>query len=393
MHELRGEPEPGLAELLRAPLPRRPRHRRGLQGRRASEDRGSPRSRTTSPSSSARCRTSRAIAADCPLPDAPVPVLPLDDIGAVADAALALAEPLAGRRSRRSPPPARRPASSGRARLQGRGALDLRAAAPTGSTAMAQLSNDCFAFGGELMSVDEARALIAERIAGRRRRRGRAAHRGRRARAGRATSRRPSTCRPSTTPPSTATRCASPTSSRAARPCSPVVGRDCGRRRARASRAGARRGAHLHRRADAGGSRHGLHAGGRRRGRRRGRAAGRAQAGARTGGSPARTRPRQRRRLPPGAASRRATSRSSRRSDSPPCRSATPLRVAVFSTGDEVVSPGEPLAAGKALRRQPLHAAGDAAPARLRARPISASCATSRARLPGRSPARPPITT
>src|SRR4051812_50006348 len=30
---------------------------------------------------------------------------------------------------------------------------------------MAQLSNDCFAFGGELMSVDEATALIAERIA------------------------------------------------------------------------------------------------------------------------------------------------------------------------------------------------------------------------------------
>ena len=30
---------------------------------------------------------------------------------------------------------------------------------------MAQLSNDCFAFGGELMSVDDATALIAERIA------------------------------------------------------------------------------------------------------------------------------------------------------------------------------------------------------------------------------------
>ena len=30
---------------------------------------------------------------------------------------------------------------------------------------MAQLSNDCFAFGGELMSVDEAKALIAARIA------------------------------------------------------------------------------------------------------------------------------------------------------------------------------------------------------------------------------------
>ncbi|HZB38462.1 MAG TPA: molybdopterin molybdenumtransferase MoeA, partial [Beijerinckiaceae bacterium] len=30
---------------------------------------------------------------------------------------------------------------------------------------MAQLSNDCFAFGGELMTLDEARALIAERLA------------------------------------------------------------------------------------------------------------------------------------------------------------------------------------------------------------------------------------
>src|SRR3954465_587556 len=30
---------------------------------------------------------------------------------------------------------------------------------------MAQLSNDCFAFGGELMSVDEATTLIGERIA------------------------------------------------------------------------------------------------------------------------------------------------------------------------------------------------------------------------------------
>src|SRR5918993_3689064 len=31
--------------------------------------------------------------------------------------------------------------------------------------AMAQLSNDCFAFGGELLSLDAARALISERLA------------------------------------------------------------------------------------------------------------------------------------------------------------------------------------------------------------------------------------
>src|SRR5947208_2140627 len=30
---------------------------------------------------------------------------------------------------------------------------------------MAQLSNDCFAFGGALMAVDQASALIAERLA------------------------------------------------------------------------------------------------------------------------------------------------------------------------------------------------------------------------------------
>src|SRR5215210_1779656 len=29
---------------------------------------------------------------------------------------------------------------------------------------MAQLTNDCFAFGGELMSIDNARALILERL-------------------------------------------------------------------------------------------------------------------------------------------------------------------------------------------------------------------------------------
>ena len=37
-----------------------------------------------------------AIASDRPVPGAPVPVLPLDDVGAVADAVLALAEPLDG---------------------------------------------------------------------------------------------------------------------------------------------------------------------------------------------------------------------------------------------------------------------------------------------------------
>ena len=42
------------------------------------------------------------------------------------------------------------------------------------------------------------------------------------------------------------------------------------------------------------------------------------------------------------------------------------IRVAVFSTGDELVSPGEARAAGAIVRFQPLHADGDAGAARLR---------------------------
>ena len=53
------------------------------------------------------------------------------------------------------------------------------------------------------------------------------------------------------------------------------------------------------------------------------------------------------------------------------------IRVAVFSTGNELVSPGERRARAATVRFQPLHADGDAAPARLRGQPISASCATS----------------
>ena len=75
--------------------PRRPRHRRGLQGRRASEDRGAPRRRTASRSSSARCRKSAPSPPTPALGEAPVPVIPLDDIAAVADAMLAASEPLA----------------------------------------------------------------------------------------------------------------------------------------------------------------------------------------------------------------------------------------------------------------------------------------------------------
>ncbi len=44
------------------------------------------------------------------------------------------------------------------------------------------------------------------------------------------------------------------------------------------------------------------------------------------------------------------------------------IRVAVFSTGNEIVSPGGPPRAGPALRLQPLHVAGDAGAPRLRSR-------------------------
>ena len=77
MHELRAEPEPGLAELLAPALARRPRHRRGLQGRRASEDRGASRRQRQAPAPD--FPEIRAIASDIPLPHAPVPIVGLDD--------------------------------------------------------------------------------------------------------------------------------------------------------------------------------------------------------------------------------------------------------------------------------------------------------------------------
>ena len=51
-------------------------------------------------------------------------------------------------------------------------------------------------------------------------------------------------------------------------------------------------------------------------------------------------------------------------------------QVAVFSTGDEIVAPGRRARTGPALRFEPLHADGDAAPASAARSTISASCAT-----------------
>lgn len=111
VHELRGEEEPALAALLRrlspvdlvvvegfkaSPHPKIEVHRAAN---------GKPLLFPSQPEI-------RAIAADVALPDAPVPVLSLDDIGGVADRVLALSQPLAevlraldGAEPRRRPTP------------------------------------------------------------------------------------------------------------------------------------------------------------------------------------------------------------------------------------------------------------------------------------------------
>jgi molybdopterin-guanine dinucleotide biosynthesis protein B len=93
VRELRGEPEPGLAALLARLSPvdlvivegfKASAHPK-IEVHRAAN--GKPFLFPDVPNV-------RAIAADRPVPDAPVPVLSLDDVNAVADAALALAQPL-----------------------------------------------------------------------------------------------------------------------------------------------------------------------------------------------------------------------------------------------------------------------------------------------------------
>ncbi len=94
VHELRGAPEPPLAEHLRRLSPvdlvvvegfKAHAHPK-IEVFRAAN--GKP----------LLCRDApnvRAIAADAPVPDAPVPVVPLDDFGAIADLCLRFAAPLA----------------------------------------------------------------------------------------------------------------------------------------------------------------------------------------------------------------------------------------------------------------------------------------------------------
>jgi molybdopterin-guanine dinucleotide biosynthesis protein B len=94
MHELRNEPEPGLAELLRHLSPvdlaivegfKRSAHPK-IEVHRAANGK---------PFLFRDLADVRAIVADRPVPDASIPVIALDNIEVVADRVLALAEPIA----------------------------------------------------------------------------------------------------------------------------------------------------------------------------------------------------------------------------------------------------------------------------------------------------------
>ena len=204
---------------------------------------------------------------------------------------------------------------------------------------MAQLTDDCFAFSGPLLA--DRRDGAADR---------RARHAGRRnarrwrwrKRAGacsRTISLRRSICRHSIIPPWTALRCATPISPPTRDTRLTIVDRVTRRPRG-APRAAAGAGdPHLHRRADAGGRRHGVHAGG----LPASRASGGRAAGAWTRRQqPARRRgcARRRRDAAGRPAARRAGSRARRGAGPDPLAVRRRLRVAVFSTGDEMVEPG-----------------------------------------------------
>ena len=137
MHELRGAPEPALDELAGADDPGRSAAGRRVQASPASEARGlPPRARESRHCTRTTRLSSRSHAtSDCP------------------------GSPCPGCRSRRGGDRQVHPAS--------------RWAGP-----MAQLSDDCFAFGGALLSVDAALARIEERVVAGRRDRDGAAGRG-----------------------------------------------------------------------------------------------------------------------------------------------------------------------------------------------------------------------
>ena len=148
----------------------------------------------------------------------------------------------AARRERRRVRPGRRsrPLRQGRSDRGRRGARHLalaqagRARAPAAKkhyvTAMAQLSDDCFAFGGPLLSVEDAVALLAARLGVVEGSEIVSTRRSRTAACWRGTSRRRCPCRPSPIPPSTAMRCAARTCRSARRRAFAVADSDPGRR-------------------------------------------------------------------------------------------------------------------------------------------------------------------
>ena len=246
---------------------------------------------------------------------------------------------------------------------------------------MAQLSDDCFAFGGALLGVDAALALIAD--ADHRRRRG---------------ARR---CRSPRLPAASWRAILSPRIDVPPHANSAVDGfalahadllpdRDTvlpvgrpGRRRPSARPAGrARRGdPHLHRRADAGRRRHGDDAGGLRRRGRPGAAEARASARAPTGATPARMSPRAAVALPAGRRLRPADlglAAALGHDELPVFR---PLRVALLSTGDEVREPGAALPPGAIYDANRVMLAALAGAASAARSAISASARTAPAAL------------
>ena len=94
IRELRGAPEPSLAELLARLSPVDLVIVEGFKAH-AHPKIEVHRAANAKPLLYGEIPNVLAIASDRPVPGAPVPVVPLDDVGAVADAALALAEPLA----------------------------------------------------------------------------------------------------------------------------------------------------------------------------------------------------------------------------------------------------------------------------------------------------------
>jgi molybdopterin-guanine dinucleotide biosynthesis adapter protein len=94
MHELRGAPEPGLAAHLRRLSPVDLVIVEGFK-REAHPKIEVHRAANRKPFLFPELADVRAIAADVAVPDAPVPVVALDDIAAVADSILASAEPIA----------------------------------------------------------------------------------------------------------------------------------------------------------------------------------------------------------------------------------------------------------------------------------------------------------